>query len=117
VLCPRVVAVAHPRAVKPCAAARALAAGVGCCRGVVRVLVLAATLEDPGAFSDDEVEARALTACCCAGMRAAVMACEAMPAQAAALGPDRHALPLALLTLPYPALLGRGAGGLSSSHG
>jgi hypothetical protein len=71
---------------------------------MVCVLVLAAALQDPCPFCHDEFESWALAAG--AAMGAGGVVGQAVPTHAAGLASDWDTLLLALLTTPYPALLG-----------
>jgi hypothetical protein len=103
------VTVADPWAVKPCAAAGALTAAMRSSSCMLRMFVLAAAFQDPCSFCYDELESRTVAAR--AAMGAAGVVGEAVPAHAAGLGPDWHALLLTLLALPHPAFLSGWRGG------
>jgi hypothetical protein len=103
VLRPRMVTVADPWAVKPCAAAGALTAAMRSSSCMLRMFVLAAAFQDPCSFCYDEFESRTVAAR--AAMGAAGVVGETVPTHATGLCPDWHTLLLTLLALPYPALL------------
>lgn len=107
VVLPRVIAVAHPRAVKFGAAAAGLGARVA--DGVMlRVAVLAAAPQDPGALSHDVEEAGAgalgVDALVLLSLLVQGVLSEAVSTEAPGLFPDRDAVRLALLALPCKCL-------------